>query len=217
MAKKNTKNAEVAVVEETKKVAKKTAEKKPVEKSTKKTSAKTAEKKTSEKKPIEKAVKIAKKTKVTEKTVVDEKTTKKAEKKPAVEKVSKRDKMFPKTLDIEGENIIRSDVNSWDAFKKLFDEASEAGKSVYIAVYWPKKFKKEYALGDDKIKFPKDGFPNDLDISEVQFFKQTIERCVAISLYTEAMLAVNDDDMIRSDEDGIIYLTTAESEVYVTK
>lgn len=215
MAKNTKKNAEV-VVEETKKVAKKTAEKKPVEKSTKKTSAKTAEKKTSEKKPVEKAVKIAKKTKATEKPVAEKKTTKKAEKKPAVETVSKLDKMFPKTLDIEGEEIIRSDVNTWDSLKKLFDEATEAGKSVFFAVYWPKKFKKEYE-GSFAVKFPKNGFENDLDVVEVQFFQQTYERCLVVSLYTEAISITSMEDLSVDEETGITFIGQAEAGIYVSK
>lgn len=212
MAKNTKKNAEVVVEETKKKVTKKTAEK-PVEKSTKKTSAKTAEKKTSEKKPVEKAVKIAKKTKATEKPVAEKKTTKKAEK---PEKVSKIDKMFPKTLDIEGEEIIRSDVNTWDSLKKLFDEATEAGKSVFFAVYWPKKFKKEYE-GSFAVKFPKNGFENDLDVVEVQFFQQTYERCLVVSLYTEAISITSMEDLSVDEETGITFIGQAEAGIYVSK
>lgn len=205
MAKKNAKNnAEVAVVEETKKkVAKKTAEKKPVEKSVKKTSAKTAEKKTSEKKPVEKAVKIAKKIKTTEKV-----------EKP-VEKVSKLDKIFPTEINIEGEILTRrNDIDSWEAFQKLFEEESEAGNSVFLVDQWLKKSAKDYEA-NYYVKMPKSGFDNNLDVNEVQFFQQTVKRCLTVSLYTEAISTMHAEDFVR-DEEGMIVVFGIPCEVYVT-
>ena len=201
------KNNQVVVAEQV--VAKKSAETKPVEKKSKTPAPAKTEK---AKKPIEKAVKVAKKSsaKTTAKTA---KTAKKAEKKP---EVSILDKLFPTTIDLEGEKLERcAMVNSYSDFKKLFEGAEESGASVFVACNWPKKFAKDYELSYG-VSMPKGGFENNLDIFEVQFFQQTVDRALVVSVLTEAICTIHAEDVSRN-EDGIIVIYDVECEVYISR
>lgn len=200
------KNNQVVVAEQDVVVEKKSAKKstKPVEKSTKTPAKKT--------KPVEKSVKVktAKKTKASGET-----TTKsaKSEKKP---QVSVYDKLFPAHIDLEGEALDRcGHINSFGEFRKLFEDAEESGRSVFVACYWPKKYAKDYEASYN-VRMPKSGFKDNLDICEVQFFQQTIERALAVSVLSEAICTIHAEDVVRN-EDGIIIVNDVECEFYITR
>ena len=213
MAKKNVKNAEVKVEEnlfdEQNTVGGITAsEPAPAEKEApapkKKVSKKSAPKKEeAPKKPVEKALKKPA-----------------PKKKPAPVKEapaqSKRDKMFPATLDVEGTVLHRWDVADWSTFKTEAEKIITAGDgSVYLATSWPKKFRKDYEVYAPA-KMPKDGFPFDLDLAEVMMFQQTINRCLMTSVYTEALSVLYDHDVKRTEE-GYFLINGAEADLYIAQ
>ena len=212
MAKKNVKNAEVKVEEnlfdEQNTVGGITAsEPAPAEKEApapkKKVSKKSAPKKEeAPKKPVEKALK----------KVSKKKSAPAKEEAPAQ---SKRDKMFPATLDVEGTILKRWDVADWSTFKTEAEKVITAGGSVYLATSWPKKFRKDYEVYAPA-KMPKDGFPFDLDLAEVMMFQQTIERGLLTSVYTEALSVVYDTDINR-DSEGYFVINGAEADLYIVQ
>ena len=212
MTKKNVKNAEVKVEEnlfdEQNTVGGITAsEPAPAEKEApapkKKVSKKSAPKKEeAPKKPVEKALK----------KVSKKKSAPAKEEAPAQ---SKRDKMFPATLDVEGTILKRWDVADWSTFKTEAEKVITAGGSVYLATSWPKKFRKDYEVYAPA-KMPKDGFPFDLDLAEVMMFQQTIERGLLTSVYTEALSVVYDTDINR-DSEGYFVINGAEADLYIVQ
>ena len=213
MAKKNVKNAEVKVEEnlfdEQNTVGGITAsEPAPAEKEApapkKRVSKKSAPKKEeAPKKPVEKALKKP----------APKKKPSPAKEAPAQ---SKRDKMFPATLDVEGTILHRWDVADWSTFKTEAEKVITAGGSVYLAVSWPKKFRKDYDGAYAPAKMPKDGFPFDLDLEEVLMFQQTIERGVLTSVYTEALSVVYNTDINR-DSEGYFLINGAEADLYIVQ
>lgn len=213
MAKKNVKNAEVKVEEnlfdEQNAVGGITAsEPAPAEKEApapkKRVSKKSAPKKEeAPKKPVEKALKKP----------APKKKPAPAKEAPAQ---SKRDKMFPATLDVEGTMLHRWDVADWSTFKTEAEKVITAGGSVYLAVSWPKKFRKDYDGAYAPAKMPKDGFPFDLDLEEVLMFQQTIERGVLTSVYTEALSVVYNTDINR-DSEGYFVINGAEADLYIVQ
>lgn len=214
MAKKNVKNAEVKVEEnlfdEQNTVGGITAsEPAPAEKEApapkKRVSKKSAPKKEeAPKKPVEKALK---------KPAPKKKPAPAKKEAPAQ---SKRDKMFPATLDVEGTMLHRWDVADWSTFKTEAEKVITAGGSVYLAVSWSKKFRKDYDGAYAPAKMPKDGFPFDLDLEEVLMFQQTIERGVLTSVYTEALSVVYNTDINR-DSEGYFVINGAEADLYIVQ
>jgi len=212
MAKKNVKNAEVKVEEnlfdEQNTVGGITAsEPAPAEKEApapkKKVSKKPAPKKEeAPKKPVEKALKKP----------APKKKPAPAKEAPAQ---SKRDKMFPATLDVEGTVLHRWDVADWSTFKTEAEKVITAGGSVYLATSWPKKFRKDYEVYAPA-KMPKDGFPFDLDLAEIMMFQQTINRCLMTSVYTEALSVLYDHDVKRTEE-GYFLINGAEADLYIVQ
>lgn len=157
------------------------------------------------KKPVEKALKKP--------------ASKKVSKKPAPAKEapaqSKRDKMFPATLDVEGTMLHRWDVADWSTFKTEAEKIITDGGSVYLATSWPKKFRKDYEVYSPA-KMPKDGFPFDLDLAEIMMFQQTIERGLLTSVYTEALSVLYDHDVKRTEE-GYFVINGAEADLYIVQ
>lgn len=173
----------------------------------KKVSKKSAPKKEeAPKKPVEKALKKPASKKVAKKSA------------PAKEEApaqSKRDKMFPATLDVEGTMLHRWDVADWSTFKTEAEKIITAGGSVYLATSWPKKFRKDYEVYAPA-KMPKDGFPFDLDLAEIMMFQQTISRCLMTSVYTEALSVLYDYDVKRTEE-GYFVINGAEADLYIVQ
>lgn len=212
MAKKNVKNAEVKAEEnlfdEQNTVGGITAsEPAPAEKEApapkKKVSKKPAPKKgEAPKKPVEKALKKP----------APKKKPAPAKEAPAQ---SKRDKMFPATLDVEGTVLHRWDVADWSTFKTEAEKVITAGGSVYLATSWPKKFRKDYEVYAPA-KMPKEGFPFDLDLAEIMMFQQTINRCLMTSVYTEALSVLYDHDVKRTEE-GYFLINGAEADLYIVQ
>ena len=178
----------------------------PAEEAPKKKSAK----KVAGKKPVEKAVtKVAKKKPAPAK---DETPVEKQEAKK--EEVSARDKMFPVNLTLEdGTVLTRWDVKSWEALKKGFEKAQQTEGSIFVAVNYPKKYRKDY-ITSYAVNMPKEGFPNNLDLMEVMFLQQTIDRLVGLSIYTEALGLVYAEEVESRTKEGWFDLNGAETEIY---
>ena len=178
----------------------------PAEEAPKKKSAN----KVTGKKPVEKAVKkVAKKKPAPAK---DETPVEKQEAKK--EEVSARDKMFPVNLTLEdGTVLTRWDVKSWGALKKGFEKAQQTEGSIFVAVNYPKKYRKDY-ITSYAVNMPKEGFPNNLDLMEVMFLQQTIDRLVGLSIYTEALGLVYAEEVESRTKEGWFDLNGAETEIY---
>ena len=61
---------------------------------------------------------------------------------------------------------------------------------------------------------PKEGFPNNLDLMEVMFLQQTIDRLVGLSIYTEALGLVYAEEVECRTKEGWFDLNGAETEIY---
>ena len=172
-------------------------------------------KKSSDKKPTEKALKVAKKvTKKAEKQV-EEKNPVEAEKAPVAKKATVKknkkekenpveakkeeenpmDKLFPKTIEVEGTKFSRVILSSWEEFKTFVEACQEEGSThAVIACNWPKKYKKDYDANNQGEKlFPKDGFEHDLDLQEVLMLQQTRETAITVSILTESVILFRED------------------------
>ena len=179
----------------------------PAEEAPKKKSAN----KVTGKKPVEKSVKkVAKKKPAPAKdeTPIDNEEAKK-------EEVSARDKMFPVNLTLEdGTVLTRWDVKSWGALKEGFEKAQQTEGSIFVAVNYPKKkYRKDY-ITSYTVNMPKEGFPNNLDLMEVMFLQQTIDRLVGLSIYTEALGLVYAEEVESRTKEGWFDLNGAETEIY---
>ena len=178
----------------------------PAEEAPKKKSAK----KVTGKKPVEKAVK-----KVAKKKPAPAKDETPVEKQEAEkEEVSARDKMFPVNLTLEdGTVLTRWDVSSWGVLKKGFEKAQQTEGSIFVAVNYPKKYRKDY-ITSYAVNMPKEGFPNNLDLLEVMFIQQTVDRLVGLSIYTEALGLVYAEEVESRTKEGWFDLNGAETEIY---
>lgn len=183
-----TKKSEPKQAETKKKTSKKSEAKKPVEDSLKKPAKKSPAKKSGEKKKPE---------------------------------VSNRDKMFPKEFEMDGYNFIRVDgIKNYGDLKKLIDNADEEN-GVCVAVNWPAEMcvpqgKKKLSLyeANNFVPAPEDGFEHDLDIYNVLFYQQAIERCLSVSIVTEAIGVFREEYFKRDAEEGWFVANDAPFEVY---
>ena len=171
--------------------------------------------KSSAKKPVEKALKVTRKTtkkaekveqpeaeepKAEPKKEVKKTATKKAPvKKTTAKKVEKKenpmDKMFPKTIEVEGTTFERhEELTSWEDFKAFTEKNFSTGVHTVVASNWPKKFAKDYNNNCGMKLFPKEGFAYDLDLNEVLIAQQTIERVITVSILTESAGFFSEED-----------------------
>ena len=171
--------------------------------------------KSSAKRPVEKALKVTRKTtkkaekveqpkaeepKAEPKKEVKKPATKKAPAKKSVEKkVEKKenpmDKMFPKTIEVEGTTFERhEELTSWEDFKSFTEKNFSTGVHTVVASNWPKKFAKDYNNNCGMKLFPKEGFAYDLDLNEVLIAQQTIERVITVSILTESAGFFSEED-----------------------
>ena len=171
--------------------------------------------KSSAKKPVEKALKVTRKTtkkaekveqpkaeepKAEPKKEVKKTATKKAPvKKSMVKKAEKKenpmDKMFPKTIEVEGTTFERhEELTSWEDFKSFTEKNFSTGVHTVVASNWPKKFAKDYNNNCGMKLFPKEGFAYDLDLNEVLIAQQTIERVITVSILTESAGFFSEED-----------------------
>lgn len=166
--------------------------------------------KSSAKKPVEKALKVTRKTtkkaekveepKAEPKKEVKKTVTKKAPvKKTTVKKTEKKenpmDKMFPKTIEVEGTTFERhEELTSWEDFKSFTEKNFSTGVHTVVASNWPKKFAKDYNNNCGMKLFPKEGFAYDLDLNEVLIAQQTIERVITVSILTESAGFFSEED-----------------------
>lgn len=171
--------------------------------------------KSSAKKPVEKALKVTRKTtekagkveqpkaeepKAEPKKEVKKTATKKAPvKKTTVKKAEKKDnpmdKMFPKTIEVEGTTFERhEELTSWEDFKSFTEKNFSTGVHTVVASNWPKKFAKDYNNNCGMKLFPKEGFAYDLDLNEVLIAQQTIERVITVSILTESAGFFSEED-----------------------
>ena len=179
--------------------------------------------KSSAKKPVEKALKVTKKAtkkaekveepkaeepKVEQPKVEEPKAEPKKEvkntatapvKKTTVKKAEKKenpmDRMFPKTIEVDGTTFERhEELTSWEDFKAFTEKNFSTGIHTVVACNWPKKHKKEYDANNYGEKlFPKDGFEHDLDLQEVLMLQQTRETAITVSILTESVILFRED------------------------
>ena len=171
--------------------------------------------KSSAKKPVEKALKVTRKTtekaekveqpeaeepkaepkKEVKKTVTKKAPAKKATVKKAEKKENPMDKMFPKTIEVEGTTFERhEELTSWEDFKAFTEKNFSTGVHTVVASNWPKKFAKDYNNNCGMKLFPKEGFACDLDLNEVLIAQQTIERVITVSILTESAGFFSEED-----------------------
>lgn len=170
--------------------------------------------KSSAKKPVEKALKVTRKTtkkaekveqpeaeepKAEPKKEVKKTATKAPVKKTTAKKVEKKenpmDKMFPKTIEVEGTTFERhEELTSWEDFKSFTEKNFSTGVHTVVASNWPKKFAKAYNNNCGMKLFPKEGFAYDLDLNEVLIAQQTIERVITVSILTESAGFFSEED-----------------------
>ena len=162
-------------------------------------------KKSSGKKPTEKALKVTKKVAKKAEKQVEEKNPVESEKAPVAKKATVKkdkkeeenpmDKLFPKTIEVEGTKFSRVQISSWEEFKTFVEACQEEGSNhVVIACNWPKKYKKDYDANNQGEKlFPKDGFEHDLDLQEVIMLQQTRETAITVSILTESVILFRED------------------------
>ena len=187
------------------KKSKKSSGKKPTEKALKVTKkvAKKAEKPVEEKnhdeaeKPVEEKNPVkAEKAPVAKKATV-KKNKKEKENPVEAEKEEKNpfDKLFPKTIEVEGTKFSRVILSSWEEFKTFVEACQEEGSThAVIACNWPKKYKKDYDANNQGEKlFPKEGFEHDLDLQEVIMLQQTRETAITVSILTESVVLFREE------------------------
>lgn len=171
--------------------------------------------KSSAKKPVEKALKVTRKTtkkaekveqpkaeepkaepkKEVKKTVTKKAPVKKTTVKKAEKKENPMDKMFPKTIEVEGTTFERhEELTSWEDFKSFTEKNFSTGVHTVVASNWPKKFAKDYNNNCGMKLFPKEGFAYDLDLNEVLIAQQTIERVITVSILTESAGFFSEED-----------------------
>ena len=171
--------------------------------------------KSSAKKPVEKALKVTRKTtkkaekveqpeaeepkaepkKEVKKTATKKAPVKKATVKKAEKKENPMDKMFPKTIEVEGTTFERhEELTSWEDFKAFTEKNFSTGVHTVVASNWPKKFAKDYNNNCGMKLFPKEGFAYDLDLNEVLIAQQTIERVITVSILTESAGFFSEED-----------------------
>ena len=171
--------------------------------------------KSSAKKPVEKALKVTRKTtkkaekveqpkaeepkaepkKEVKKTATRKTPAKKTTVKKAEKKENPMDKMFPKTIEVEGTTFERhEELTSWEDFKAFTEKNFSTGVHTVVASNWPKKFAKDYNNNCGMKLFPKEGFAYDLDLNEVLIAQQTIERVITVSILTESAGFFSEED-----------------------
>ena len=171
--------------------------------------------KSSAKKPVEKALKVTRKTtekaekveqpeaeepkaepkKEVKKTATKKAPVKKTTAKKAEKKENPMDKMFPKTIEVEGTTFERhEELTSWEDFKSFTEKNFSTGVHTVVASNWPKKFAKDYNNNCGMKLFPKEGFAYDLDLNEVLIAQQTIERVITVSILTESAGFFSEED-----------------------
>ena len=171
--------------------------------------------KSSAKKPVEKALKVTRKTtkkaekveqpkaeepkaepkKEVKKTATRKTPAKKTTVKKAEKKENPMDKMFPKTIEVEGTTFERhEELTSWEDFKAFTEKNFSTGVHTVVASNWPKKFAKDYNNNCGMKLFPKEGFAYDLDFNEVLIAQQTIERVITVSILTESAGFFSEED-----------------------
>lgn len=177
------------------------------------TKAKTTAKKSEAKKPVEDSLKKP------SKTSKKSETAKKSDKKKKPE-ISERDKMFPAEFEMDDYSFKRVDgVKTYEDVKKLIDHIDDEN-GVCVAVNWPADMcvpqgKKKMSLyeANNYVPAPEDGFEYDLDILNVLFYQQAVERFLSVSIVTEAVGLFYKNYFKRTDE-GWFEANEAPFEIY---
>lgn len=161
-----------------------------------------------------KKVKKSDKNKKTEDTEsADEKTN--AETKEKKDKTSKKlshEFEFPASLEVgEEEYEIAYDIKSMDDLRKCVDEDEE---EIIFAFHWTRKGLKAGYFND--FKYPKDGFPNELDITTPYYISDEGITAYCISMYTEANYVILPEDF-EIFEDGTRISGFLEMQIYRKK
>ena len=152
---------------------------------------------TAKKAPVEKSVKVTPKKKAEPK--VEVKTTKKVAPKKETAPKFDHEALFPKKIEVDGAEYKKLGISSWDEVLK----ADKKGTPLYVALEFDKSEMKDYAAIYD-VPTPKDGFELGLDFLEVIFVQnQNVNRFIAVSLRTEAIMAFVKSEIKLSKVEGL--------------
>ena len=117
-------------------------------------------------------------------------------------------KAFPDMLKSKELGVLRRAKNM-DTYEQLVI-ALENEKDLVIAAYWPADYIKEYQYASNYlVKAPK-SFENDLDLMRVVIPCETVDRFYVMSLYTEALLRFEGEDLKyhkTKDANGTVFQT----------
>lgn len=133
-------------------------------------------------------------------------------------------KMFPAEINHPTLGKLIAVPDKFHKYESLV-KALEEEKTVYIATYWTKRHIVQYNYGRE-YNVPVDknlSFDHDLDIAEVALILESIERCYALSVYTEALYQfegaefkpVKDKDLADGSEFSVRVSSGMEFELYI--
>ena len=187
------------IADANKKVKKAPAKKTPLKKAPVENSIKKPEKKQPALKEITAQATPTKVTKEPEKpakkiTQAVDKVVKKADKE---ELPVSKSPCFPASLKVKIDGETKELILQPTKYKnsKEVEKAIDEGKELYFACYWSKKLLKQFDYGQIFSVKEISSFPHDLDIVQPLVFCETLPKLHAVSIYTEAMLAIQDFEL----------------------
>jgi hypothetical protein len=146
-------------------------------------------------------------------------------KKPSLSKNKKKDEKeattetkkvptvtFPDSITHKLLGTLTAQPDKYTTMKEIA-EAVNSGKNLVFACHWTKKQIGEFNYAQTfDVKVPRDGFENDLDLLQLTYVCETVNKLYALSTDTEAMFKLDEEDFIKID--GIRYSNGMEFEVY---
>lgn len=155
-------------------------------------------------------------TKATKK-VVTKKTKPEAETKAELMLLAEYDVDFPKTLTHEALGDLVAVPDKFTTMQEIRDYLN-ADKTLYIATYWnPQQIKKYRYAESYNISFTQKKFPHDMDILSTIVVCENVDRLWAMSVYSEAMIPFEGEDLVRLQDEKNRYSLNLEFEIYITK
>lgn len=119
---------------------------------------------------------------------------------------------FPETIEHEVLGVLNRVSDQFTTMDDIRNFLNE-GNTLYIAARWTKSQIKQFEYGMYfQVPAPKKGFENDLDLLSAVIVCDNIDRLWAMSVYTEAMLRIEEVDL--EPLDGVRYSLGLEFELY---
>lgn len=106
------------------------------------------------------------------------------------------------------------DINSYKEFVKALEDDE---RDLYVAFYVSKKVLRtiNYSAGLTVGQPPKGGFKNDLDLTKVVYINEEKDTIIiTVSLFTDAMYTICNDEVAPDKEDGVRYAGLLSYEIY---